>query len=152
MAQTEHDRITAGLFDFISQRPGLDPRNYISHWADDAGRKAYRSESRQITRDLQDARTLLREVSGRAFTPDQWADAFRAYSGRLSWDGTRLDYCTGQYWPTEYRRAVCAVVASLLWDDYREAIGGMALSNPGDAIRTHFRQRFGRGIGRRWFD
>jgi hypothetical protein len=151
MAQTEHDRITAGLFDFINQRPGLDPRNYISHWADDAGRTAYRSESRQITRDLQDARTLLREVSGRTFTQDQWAAAFRAYSGRLSWDGTRLDYCTGQYWPTEYRRAVCAVVASLLWHDYREAIGGMDLSSGGDAIRTHFRQRFGRGLAKRWF-
>lgn len=28
----------------------------------------------------------------------------------------KIDYCTGQYWPTEYRRAVCSVAASTLWD------------------------------------
>lgn len=31
-----------------------------------------------------------------------------------------IDYCTGQYWPTEYRRAVCAVLASAIWDYWRE--------------------------------
>lgn len=30
-----------------------------------------------------------------------------------------IDYCTGQYWPTEYRRAVCAVLASALRDYQR---------------------------------
>lgn len=31
-----------------------------------------------------------------------------------------VGYCTGQYFPTEYRRAVCAVLASALWDYVRE--------------------------------
>lgn len=30
-----------------------------------------------------------------------------------------LDYCTGQYWPTEYRAAACAVLASVLWGWFR---------------------------------
>lgn len=35
-------------------------------------------------------------------------------------DVATVDYCTGQYFPTEYRRAVCAVLASALWDYTRE--------------------------------
>jgi hypothetical protein len=33
-----------------------------------------------------------------------------------------IDYCTGQYWPTEYRRAVCAVLASALWEYTRNTM------------------------------
>ena len=32
---------------------------------------------------------------------------------------SELDYCTGQYWPTEYRAAACAVLASALWAYWR---------------------------------
>lgn len=32
----------------------------------------------------------------------------------------KIDYCTGQYWPTEYRAAVCSVAASTLWDWVRD--------------------------------
>lgn len=32
----------------------------------------------------------------------------------------RIGYTTGQYFPTEYRRAVCAVAASVLWDWVRD--------------------------------
>jgi hypothetical protein len=74
----------------------------------------------------------------------------------------RLDYCTGQYWPTEYRRAVCAVMASALWEHTREHCmpkkkdgpGGPALydgKTAGDFIRARFRKEFGRGIASRWF-
>jgi hypothetical protein len=40
----------------------------------------------------------------------------------LSWDGKRLDYTTGQYWPTEYRRAAAAVLASALWSYWRDCV------------------------------
>jgi hypothetical protein len=43
----------------------------------------------------------------------------RGYSRAVP-GGVSLDYCTGQYWPTEYRAAVCAVLASLLWAHARE--------------------------------
>lgn len=82
-----------------------------------------------------------------------------------------IDYCTGQYFPTEYRRAVCAVLASALWYYTREhcmpTVGtapcgsgkaeadkyfdGKKAVSAGDWLRAHFRNEFGRGIAARWF-
>lgn len=156
----ERERILSALGAWIKQRPGLDYRNYASGWNDTAGRAAYFAEMRSITRDLHDARELLNAVALRpSIAADALREAFRAYSGRLSWNAqgapcavckgsgklgdmpaknradTRtvcyrckgsgvnardfLDYCTGQYWSTEYRRAVCAVLARALWDYWR---------------------------------
>jgi hypothetical protein len=122
--------ILNALSAFANQRPGLDPRNYISHGMDSAGRAAYRAEVRSITKDLHHARTLLRavELSDGITADDLIKASTRAFSGRLTIaedaPGTAmpftLDYCTGQYWPTEYRRAVAAVCASALWDYTRE--------------------------------
>jgi hypothetical protein len=147
-AKTYHDKTITVLEDFIHQRPNLEPGNYISSGWDEEGRKAYRSEARRITRDLNDARLLLRQVTWRDFTEEEWKEAFTAYSGRLSWDGTTLDYCTGQYWPTEYRESVCAVLAQLLRSDYRSNRSDCT----GDSIRSHFRRVFGRGFANRWFN
>jgi len=151
MAESYHDRTVTALTAFINQPPGLEPGNYISGWGDGTGRRAYRAEARSITRALNDARKLVHLVHGREFTAGQWARAFEgAYSGRLSWDGTTLDYCTGQYWPTEYRSAACAVLASLLWADYRDRHKALE-ADAADTIRAHFRRVLGRGIARRWF-
>lgn len=156
---TERDRIMAALATWIRQRPGLDFANYGSV-------AAYRAESRSVTRDLRDAETLLAAVRRRSgIDADALKAAFRgAYSGRLSWDGERgaLSYCTGQYWPTEYRRAACAVLASALWAWAREyampraARGGDGHDYhdgppAGDWLRRHFRCEFGPRIARRWF-
>jgi len=93
---TDKQQIITALYAWVAQRPGLEFGNY-------GDVKGYRAELRSITRDLQDARTLLRAVELSGITGEELAQAFgRAYSGRLSWDGKRLDYCTGQYWPTEY--------------------------------------------------
>lgn len=146
----ERDAILEALQAWIHQRPGLDPRNYISGWSDVNGRKAYFAEKRQIERDLREARTLLRAVAWRelSITADDLKAAFRdAYSGRLSWDGTRLDYCTGQYWPTEYRKAACAVLASALWNATRKAYPSL----DGNGLRAQLRSEFGRSIAARWF-
>lgn len=99
---------------WIAQRPGLDPANY----GDCA---SYAAEVRGITLDLHHARDLMRAVENRpGIGADELRAAFRAYSGRLSLDESgdrpRLDYCMGQYWPTEYRRAACAVLASAIWE------------------------------------
>lgn len=131
--------IIAALWQWIGQRPGLDFANY-------GDVKSYRAELRSITRDLHDARRLLRDVETTNISADALKDALRrSYSGRLSWDGKRLDYTTGQYWPTEYRRAACAVLASALWEHYREA------DDTGDSIRARFRRMYGQGMARRWF-
>jgi hypothetical protein len=123
--------IIDALSKWIRQRPGLDPRNY-----DYAG---YRAESRSITRDKREAETLLAAVKWRdGITADDLIRAAgSAYCGRLTITlehpiteesiaanqripVASVDYCTGQYWPTEYRRAVCAVLASALWEYTRE--------------------------------
>ena len=145
---------------WIRQRPGLDYGNY-------GDISSYRAEVRSIGRDLQHARTLLDAVRWRdSIDADRLLIAFRdAYSGRLSCALTgndregysaTLDYCTGQYWPTEYRRAACAVLASALWDWTRdcampsdEQLGKQPM---GSWLREHFQREFGRSIARRWFN
>lgn len=141
------DRVLALLDAWTRQRSGLEYGNY-GDW------QAYRAEQRSVTRDLHHYRALRSAVAWREFTPAQWADAFRAYSGRLTLthdaDGMprRLDYCTGQYFPTEYRRAACAVLASLLWRDRAESTP--AGEGCGNVIRAGFRREFGRAIAQRW--
>ena len=143
---------------WINQRPGLDPRDYgeMSYPRD---RSAYTSESRRITRQLHDARVLLGFVDNSNITAPALMDAFRAYSGRLQikQEGQeyRLEYCTGQYWPTEYRAAACAVLASALWDYHLEDAVKEAESkniSTGDAIRAKFRRMMGAPMQKRWFD
>jgi hypothetical protein len=58
----------------------------------------------------QDARDriALWRASG---SPDAERAAVLPPTSRVS-----IGYCTGQYFPTEYRRAVCAVLASALWE------------------------------------
>lgn len=170
--RAEREMILDSLAEFAAQRPGLEFGNY----GDIA---AYRSEMRGITKDLHHARVLLAAVRWRSSID---ADALKAalkgaFSGRLSWSEFpadkgkpahwRLDYCTGQYWPTEYRKAVCAVLASALWDYTRDHAmpEGVLMHNSetgetlhrygglraGDWLRRHFRKEFGRAIADRWF-
>jgi hypothetical protein len=64
------------LHDWINQRPGLEPANYISGWNDTAGRSAYRSDARSITKDLHDARYLLDYIAIRdSITAEQILNA-----------------------------------------------------------------------------
>ena len=161
----ERENILSALDGFISQRPGLEFADYGDVYY-------YRQESRNITKDLKHARKLLRAVSWRAsITADDLKEAFRAFSGRLTWDGHRLDYCTGQYWPTEYRKAVCAVLASALWSYTRDCMPeptyihhGSATDLPmstesrydgksaGDWIRSKLRKEYGHAIASRYFN
>jgi hypothetical protein len=96
---------------FIKGRSGIDWRDY-GHDFD--GRKSFRAEVRSITKDRKEALAALAEA--RELTPryDVLMDAFRAFSGRLTWNGERLEYCTGQYYPTEYRKAARAVLNSYI--------------------------------------
>ena len=149
---TERENILNALNTWTRQRPGLEYRNYVtSHSADSAGLAAYRAELRGITRDLHDFRVLSQAVALSGITAEQLREGFRAYSGRLTWDGSTLDYITGQYWPTEYRKAACAVLASALWDYHRDDIPAET-ENKGDAIRAKFHRMFGRSIAKRCFN
>ena len=144
-ADPERDAILAALESFARQRPGLEYGNY-------GDPVAYRAESRAITRDLHHVYTLLHRVQlAPSITSSNLKEAFRAFSGRLTWNGQRLDYCTGQYFATEYRRAVCAVLASALWAYWREN-APEGLARPGDYLREKARREFGRTIAGRWFN
>jgi hypothetical protein len=140
-ATNEKARIMAALDAWIRQRPGLDFGNY-------GDARSYNAELRSIGRDLAEARTLLRAVETSGMPADCLREGFRAFSGRLSWDGAKLTYCTGQYWPTEYRRAACAVLASALWMYHRPDVTG---DDQGGQLRRKFRRMFGRGLASRWF-
>lgn len=57
-----------------------------------------------------------------------------------------VEYTTGQYFPTEYRKAACAVLAQAIWDHWRHDCG------TGDDIRRRARREFGRSIASTWFN
>ena len=162
---SKREQILAALRAHIESRPGIEPGNYGS-WRD------YRNEAASITRDLHTARRLLAEVSRHESIGEaELRAAFRALSERLQLvdreDGAiGISYCTGQYYPTEYRKAACAVLASALWDWTRDQCMPKPEERPGkygpeqfyngksagDWLRTHFRREFGSHIARRYFD
>ena len=131
---------------WVSQRPGLDYRNY-------GDPVAYRAEMRSIGKDLQHARALINYVA--------WHDSITAEmilkaadnGGRLSFvvrdDGTvAIDYCTGQYWTTEYRPAVCRLLSSVIWYWIGDNLGDDCTGND---IRRQASRELGTSIARRWF-
>lgn len=104
------------LLIFAAQNPGFEWANYSTG---DYKRSlaAYRGDSRPVARQLK----AIRDLSWRfpALSNDVLREASRrAFSGRLSFmdrDGSvGVDYCTGQYWPTEYRKAALAVIREAL--------------------------------------
>jgi hypothetical protein len=182
--------ICDALAAFVRQRPGFDYANY-----GDAA--SYRADSRTATLHKRDAETLLAAVRWRdSISGADILDAARggrltitveprhteaqelAYESQRASGGilerppaagfrVRVDYCTGQYWPTEFRAGVCRVLSSALWNWQREAMpvptrhhnsetgedverfDGM---RAGDWLRAKFRREFGSSLARRWFN
>ena len=141
------DSIIAALHAFIRQRPGLEYGNYC----DDA---TYRSEMRGITRDLNHARQLLRQVElsfGITGADMRRTAAHSRLKIRNTDSGIAVDYCTGQYFPTEYRRAVARFCAELLWAYRRDHAMPDGIANKGEWLRHSFRREYGRAIANRYF-
>ncbi len=136
--------IIAELSNFVTSRPGFDPRNYGS-WSD------YQSDARRSQRDRRDAETLLRAVAWSNITADELIEAARGSRITIRTDIpgelARIDYCTGQYYPTEYRAAVCRLLSSALWNYWREGLTDQSV----DAIHRTARHALGFAIARRWF-
>jgi hypothetical protein len=145
--QPTKDTLITALYRFIAQRPGLEYGNY-------GDISSYRAEMRSITKDRHHAQALLRyiELSSSISAPMILDALSQAFSGRLSWDDTkqRLDYCTGQYFPTEYRKAVAAVCSYVLWSWYRDGLP-KDTEHKGDRISKWARKEFGRAIGQSYF-
>lgn len=150
-AEIRKQDIMHALAAFVAQRPGLEYANY-------GDPKIYRAEMRSITRDRHDYDILAAAVACFSITADDLIKASRgAYSGRLTIkeEGDRrvtVSYCTGQYFPTEYRKAACAVLAQALWEYTRTAETAGGDSVTGDQLREFFRREFGARLQRRWFD
>lgn len=103
---------------YAAQNPGLD-------WRDYGHGPSYRADSRRITRDLQRCRDAMRSCVAYPVTDAQVAEAARhTFAGRLTLelraDGSvRVDYCVGQYFGTEYRAAVAAVLEQVAREAHR---------------------------------
>ena len=133
---------------FIAKRPSLDARDYIRDWRDAEGRAIYRSESRRITQQLNDARAMLDYC---AYNGVDLTAALRVSGARLFINANgALEYHAGQYWPTEYRAAVACAAAKSIFHHWNAETG---TSDPNFRANIHARARreFGRGIAARWF-
>jgi len=117
--KTEKSMILGSIAHFISQPPRLEVRNYVSSGNDWQGWRAIRQERQSITKDLKTAKFMLPMVQAQV-PLGILLESFRAYSGRLEWNGNKLEYTAGQYFPTEYRKAACAVLSQALWTTWRE--------------------------------
>lgn len=127
---------------FICQRPGFDWHNYAG--APDA----YRADRYTAMRDKADALALLDAVTWRTGI-DAAAMLAELRGGRLTWDAERgeLDYCTGQYFPTEYRGAAARALAAMLWAYFRDECG----ADTGDKIRRMARRELPGPLAARYF-
>ena len=157
---------------FVNQRPGLDPRDYSDGTIE--GWRNYRRESASITKDMHDYFAIRGQIAWRdSISADAIIKASEsAFAGRLTIndisahydDGSTyfaysIDYCAGQYMPTEYRKAACAVLAAAWWavtrtdcpDFDTDDCGDFTGNNPGEWMRNTARQTFGLGIQRDWF-
>lgn len=136
--------IIDALHQWINQRPGLEFGNY-------GDVSSYRSEMRSIGRDLQHARAMVNYVAWHDSITAEMIMSAADNGGRLTLtvngDKVRIDYVTGQYWPTEYRRAVCALMSSVIWAWLRENCE----YKTGDDIRKAARRELGQSIANRWF-
>lgn len=155
-------QIVLALSAWVSQRPGLEYGNY-------GDVSSYRAELRSIGKDLQHARALINYVAWHdSITAEMILDA--AKSGRLSivvkGDTVAIDYCTGQYWCTEYRPAVCRLLSSVIWYWMRGNMPKGELRHnsetgetferydglrAGDYLRRQASRELGTSIARRWF-
>ena len=135
---TEKEKMMDALSVFIRQRAGLEFGNY-------GNMKSYRQEQRRITKDKHQAEELLRfvrtspSITAERLTPSS--------SGRLEWKGDRFEYTTGQYFPTEYRRAVCSYLSSVVWDWLREECN----CETREKIQASAKRNFSRTVAKRWF-
>jgi len=131
---------------FLGQRPGMDPRNYCTPRDGGEGWRAYRREAAEVARDKRDAHVLL-SWAYMACDEEKLLAAFSIQGDRLYLVNGRLEYCTGQYYPTEYRKAVCRKLANLFWHSVP-----FESNNHRRNVQAKAKRHFGRGIVSRWFN
>ena len=144
--------ILYALRTFAQKRPNLEYGNY-------GNASSYLKESRAITKDLNHARKLLGKVERSSITAqDLIVASNEAFCGRLTIipansysDEFKIEYCTGQYFATEYRKAVCAVLARALWNHWREDRKDGDIMTTGQQLRAIARSELGASLARIYF-
>ena len=147
------NEIINALRTFAQKRPNLEYGNY-------GNPSSYLKESRAITRDLNHARKLLGKVERSSITAqDLIVASNEAFCGRLTIipansysDEFKIEYCVGQYFATEYRKAVCAVLARALWNHWREDRKDGDLMTTGQQLRAIARSELGATLARAYFN
>ena len=135
------------LSSFVRKRAGLEFCNY-------GDVKAYRAEQREITKDLHDFRELLNLYLRRVENANvKLIEYFENNSGRLTLDNGKLQYITGQYFPTEYRPAANRTLANLIWKDYSNEIeNGKNVYETGHEIRKALKRNLSRRVILNYFN
>lgn len=112
---------------FVNQRSGIVFRDYAENGRDIEGIKAFNSDYRQIINDRQDFYSIL-NLAIRRLTEtklnEMLTEVLTTRDGRLTMNKEtgKLNYCEGQYFPTEYRKAAARIVANMVWASYRDEI------------------------------
>ena len=129
--------LKAALRAFVAQRPGFERGDYNTP-------SAYRADQKRAMRDKADALALISAFPDNA-DPRFLVDALSS-GNRLSLEGGKLEYITGQYYCTEYRAAVCRAVSDALralsWAQSQERLA---------ETRKRMARIVGRGCANRWF-
>lgn len=118
LTEADVTQILAAFKPWINQDAGLDRADYGCAPGQGGSRedlRNYHDECRRIAKDGTRARRALKLAL--TFQPNAEAmeSALTRFSGRLTWNKGALHYCTGQYWPTEYR-----IAAAVVLEDYNE--------------------------------
>ena len=138
------------LVKFVNQRAGLQYCNY-------GDIKSYRQEQREITNDRTDFYELL-SVAQRRYEGqfnEVLTKELQKTSGRLTLnEHNNIEYCTGQYFCTEYRPAACRIIVSLIWNSYMDEKNESNLPTykDGNEIRKAIKRNFSRRINKNLFN
>lgn len=136
------------LSKFVDSRPGLDFNDY-------GDVKIYRAEMREITNDRADFYELLNLARWQVDNLNEKIEQHLTNSSdRLTFENNKLQYITGQYYPTEYRPAACRVIKSIIWREFMNAKTpeGANKYETGHDIRKAIKKHLSRRVSRLYFN
>lgn len=144
------------LWDFAHKRPGFDLADY---GGGRDGFKYYRQDYRRALADLHAFRELFylaQRRHGSNFAEAVHRELLRT-SGRLTiseYNPAKLQYITGQYFPTEFRAAACRLLVNLIWNDYMKErnTSGEPVYKDGHAIRKAIQAALRSRNTKSWFN
>jgi len=140
------------LSDFVAKCPGFDLSNYptIQHYRRDYY-KAFKYKNAYELLLIQAERIFSIEDINAAL-----GERLKNNPGRLSYniDQEQLQYCTGQYFPVEYRYAAFSVLLCTVWDLTRNLLQeGKEEHITEPEIRAYLNKRFrGNKIALKWIN